>query len=170
VEKPALSAACWAQVCSMGVSGGHSRLLTSEAASNTMAPARHALPDTRRRRLPAAPRCRATARCYSSDAASRPYQPRTRTSQPDKARRNELLRHYRDNQRAAVRQQIRLGAADLSSRLDFLDGHSAEIACNRTLHLTHRWAQEHSHNVETLTAAVQEFGGYCDCESSPMSL
>ena len=57
-----------------------------------------------------------------------------------------------------------LDADQLENLLAFLDERDAEAHCDRSLRLTMAWMAENSVEEEPLTAALAEFGGYCDCE------
>jgi hypothetical protein len=82
----------------------------------------------------------------------------------DKARRKALLRQHRASEQESARRLLAFGEQQLRSLLDMLDEAAEHETCDHSARLTRAWAISHGLDPEAVIAAVQEFGGYCDCE------
>jgi uncharacterized protein DUF2695 len=85
---------------------------------------------------------------------------------PNKARKKELLRQFKDREIAEARRKMCLWADELRDLHAYLEEQLFRlgIACDHTLARTKEWAVRNGQDVEAVVTSVGEFGGYCDCE------
>jgi hypothetical protein len=83
---------------------------------------------------------------------------------PDKARRKELLRHLKQQERVKARGILKLTPEQLDHLHDFLEQQVEADGCDHTLRFTVAWAKARRKSITRLLEALEVFGGYCDCE------
>lgn len=58
----------------------------------------------------------------------------------------------------------RLSREQLTALVEFVDSHVLDEGCDHTLRHTERWVREQRLAWKPISAALEELGGYCDCE------
>jgi len=83
----------------------------------------------------------------------------------DKRRRKEMLREWREQQRAEARAALPLPDDQLQAMFDTLDRElSIRGGCDRTRRITQEYLEQCGHSIETVLAWLDNNGGFCDCE------
>src|SRR5687768_4695232 len=85
---------------------------------------------------------------------------------PDRQRRKDLLRQFKQQELAEARRKMSLWPDQLRDLRAFLEEQLFRlgIACDHTLRRTRAWAADRGLDVEKVVQSVAEFSGYCDCE------
>ena len=83
---------------------------------------------------------------------------------PDKARRRELRDAYKRAEAEARSAGLPLSREQLTALVGFVDELVVSDGCDHSLRHTRRWLVEHRLDEQQIIAALEELGGYCDCE------
>ena len=86
------------------------------------------------------------------------------TSKAESARRAALVQGAADAKYAAALATMPLPLTDLRALFDFLDLALPQEACDHSVRLTGRFLTERGLDVQRVTAWLQQYGGFCDCE------
>ena len=80
------------------------------------------------------------------------------------ARKKQLRKQWRDQQRKAARAALPLPFPELKAMFDMLDAELPRKRCNHSRRLTQSWLTSRGHDVERVFEWLDTQGGYCDCE------
>ncbi|WP_204763375.1 DUF2695 domain-containing protein [Lentzea nigeriaca] len=83
---------------------------------------------------------------------------------PDENRREELRDRYKRAETEARTAGLPLSREQLTALVEFVDALVIEEGCDHTLRHTLRWVGEQSLAPDPIVAALEELGGFCDCE------
>ncbi len=86
------------------------------------------------------------------------------TSKAEKARRAALVKGAADAKYAAALAAMPLPLNDLRALFDHLDHTFQQDSCDHSVRLTECFLSERGLDVERVTAWLQQYGGFCDCE------
>ena len=86
------------------------------------------------------------------------------TSNAEKARRAALVKGIADAKYAAALAAMPLPLTELRALFDQLDQALPREGCDHSVRLTERFLSERGLDVERVTAWLQQYGGFCDCE------
>jgi hypothetical protein len=82
----------------------------------------------------------------------------------DKQRQKEMLRQWKEDQRAAARAELPLPDEQLQALFDALDRKLAIRGCDHSRRLTRSFLEQRGLPVDEVFSWLDEHGGYCDCE------
>ncbi|HEX8712727.1 MAG TPA: DUF2695 domain-containing protein [Terracidiphilus sp.] len=87
------------------------------------------------------------------------------TSKDEKARRKEVLRSLRDQERQKSRDGFPAPILALKGLFDFLDAQLSESGCDDTLRFAREYSRRNAMDEERIVQWLEKKGGYCDCEA-----
>jgi hypothetical protein len=85
-------------------------------------------------------------------------------SKEEKARRKRLKDDHLRAEQAASAALMPLDRPQLEALIAHVDGVVLADGCDHTLRATDAWAAAHDVEPARLHVALEEYGGYCDCE------
>jgi hypothetical protein len=88
----------------------------------------------------------------------------TSKNDPEQARRRDLLKRWKTDQRDPARQALPLADELLEEMFAVLDAQLQSEPCDHTLRLTRSWAESRNADFPLLEKWLRDTGGYCDCE------
>ncbi len=78
----------------------------------------------------------------------------------DKASRQRLKKHLRDQEHSAALRALPLAIAELDAMFDMLDVELPLEGCDHTRRLTQAWLVSRGHDVDSVFAWLDEHGGF----------
>ncbi|TGE20456.1 DUF2695 domain-containing protein [Hymenobacter aquaticus] len=85
-------------------------------------------------------------------------------SKEDKQKRKEILAGLSAKHKAEKVANLPLPLTELKALFDYLDEQLGETDCDDTLRLTQQFLESRNIPVAPITAWLDTYGGYCDCE------
>lgn len=82
----------------------------------------------------------------------------------DKREKKEVLRAWREGERATARAAFPIPASRLREMFDMLDHALPTSGCDHTRKLTGAWLEAKELPVDAVFAWLDGLGGFCDCE------
>lgn len=83
----------------------------------------------------------------------------------EKARRKELLRTLREENRRAVRDDLPAAPAVLKALFSYIDARLSENDCDDTLRYAREFIAKEGLDEDLVVNWLEVNGGYCDCEA-----
>jgi hypothetical protein len=83
----------------------------------------------------------------------------------DKARRKEILRKVRDQQRQKTHDAFPASVLVLKGLFDFLNQKLSDNDCDDTLRFAREYIQRNTTDADGVIRWLEENGGHCDCEA-----
>jgi hypothetical protein len=85
-------------------------------------------------------------------------------SKNEKAQRKQLRDAYLRAEQASSAALMPLDRPQLEALLDHVDAAVEADGCDHTRRATDAWATANAVDLSSLHVALEEYGGYCDCE------
>jgi hypothetical protein len=82
----------------------------------------------------------------------------------DKQQKKQMRQQWRNQQRAAARDNSPLPATELRSLFSFLDVELPRQGCDHSRRLTERWLRDRNHDIHPVFNWLDSNSGFCDCE------
>lgn len=87
------------------------------------------------------------------------------TGKDEKARRKEILRSQREENRRLVREGLPVSAPMMKGLFDYIDEHFPSAECDHSLRQASEFIRINGLPKEAIIAWLEKAGGYCDCEA-----